>query len=89
MKIGDTVATPRGPGKYIGGKNGRIGAEVNGFVGYWLPCDVAPYDPPSQVDAVVGEQCVAILERLRDALGVASIGEVEAAVMGMLSKAET
>ena len=36
--------------------------------------------PVSQVDAVVGEQAVAILERLRDLLGVASIGAVEAEV---------
>jgi len=33
--------------------------------------------PVSQVDAVVGEQAVAILERLRDLLGVASMGDVE------------
>ncbi len=43
----------------------------------------------SQVDAVVGEQCQSILERLRDALGCASIVEVEAVVMRMLGKAET
>jgi hypothetical protein len=33
--------------------------------------------PVSQVDAVVGEQAVAILERLRDLLGVGLIGAVE------------
>jgi len=33
--------------------------------------------PVSQVDAVVGEQAVAILERLRDLLGVESMGDVE------------
>ena len=33
--------------------------------------------PVSQVDAVVGEQAVAILERLRDLLGVGSMGDVE------------
>lgn len=36
--------------------------------------------PVSQVDAVVGEQAVAILERLRDLLGVESMGAVEAEV---------
>ena len=36
--------------------------------------------PVSQVDSVVGEQAVAILERLRDLLGVASMGAVEAEV---------
>lgn len=36
--------------------------------------------PVSQVDAVVGEQAVAILERLRDLLGVWAIGAVEAEV---------
>ncbi len=40
------------------------------------------------VGAVVGEQCEAILGRLMVALGVDSIGEVEAAVMRMLGKAE-
>lgn len=37
----------------------------------------------SQVDIVVGEQAVAILERLRDLLGVPSLGAVEAEVERM------
>ena len=44
--------------------------------------------PVSQVDAVVGEQALAILERLRNLLGVASIGAVEAGVE-RLAKPET
>lgn len=45
--------------------------------------------PVSQVDAVVGEQAVAILERLRDLLGVASMGAVEAEVERMVGQTKT
>ena len=45
--------------------------------------------PVSQVDAVVGEQAVAILERLRDLLGVGSVGAVEAEVERMVGKVKS
>ena len=45
--------------------------------------------PVSQVDAVVGEQAVAILERLRDLLGVESMGDVEAEVERMVGKVKS
>ncbi len=89
MKIGDPVRTPIGIGIYKHNLHGLLGVEADGHLAFWPSLSVLPYTPTSQVDAVVGEQAVAILERLRDALGVGSIGEVEAAVMGMFGKAET
>lgn len=84
MKKGDRVMTPEGAGEYIGlsdsGNYRSVTLDSDGKAHGFLRHLVTPIDTP-QVNAVVGEACEAILERLRGALGVASIGEVEGAVL--------
>lgn len=88
MKIGDMVVTPSGIGTYVGGRNGRIVVSVPSTRQLaLLPQDVTPFDV-AKVDAVVGEQCEAILQRLAVVLQVGSVGEVEAAVLALLEARE-